>query len=385
MSLHKKTYGFHLIFSVIISLLIAAPAFYYAAGLGFPQLAIPVIEPRKYYQKPDRKVNANSLTGKATLLYRNVKKKTDAYDRFFRINFPFRNNLIGVYQFYKENLVFADPYPQKVFKGTGDWLFIGNSFDNTVFESSGITQLNCKKLYSLREKIYGYYEWCKQNNIHFYFMPVPEKQTVYNVFYPISRSGHLSVYNQLMTALKDKENYLINIRDTLNHTSDTTLYSMTDTHWTGYGAYRAYCKMLNTIQKDFPEATLLKRNEVTFDTAFNSQGDLAKMLFRPHTDTLIFLNPANKNSTKQKRRITTPKTRNQNFIEVYEQRHITKSNKLKVMIYRDSFFVQLAPCTNESFGETILLWDFRPDTTSIKTEQPDIVILECAERILDEL
>jgi hypothetical protein len=55
------------------------------------------------------------------------------------------------------------------------------------------------------------------------------------------------------------------------------------------------------------------------------------------------------------------------------------------MIYRDSFFVQLATCTNESFGETILLWDFRLDTTAIKAEKPDIVLLECAERMVDEL
>jgi hypothetical protein len=377
--------NFHHSVVVLAVMLMAVPASYFIVGKLFPSWAPPQLEVRKTYQKPERPVDSASLMGQLTLLTRTIQSQVRRFDKEYRINFPFRSYLLGTYQFQKETLLRADPYPQKVFEGKQNWLFIGNSFNNTVYESIGVTQLPVHQLLRIKHKLEGYYAWCKRNNIRFYFMPVPEKQTVFARFYPIRPTGQLSVLQQVVVALGPNPGFLINVSDTLCRDARKALYAPTDTHWTGLGAYIAYSTMLNTIKLDFPAARLLKPAEITLDTAFNTQGDLSKMLFRPKTDTLVFLNPAITNTTKLHQKIRPPKTRNQNFIEVYEQRHSSNANGLKAMIYRDSFFVQLATCTNESFGETILLWDFRLDTSAIKNEKPDIVILECAERMVDEL
>jgi hypothetical protein len=77
-----------------------------------------------------------------------------------------------------------------------------------------------------------------------------------------------------------------------------------------------------------------------------------------------------------------------NFIyekKYYEQRFRCKEAGLKVVVFRDSFFDHLKDIFIESFQESTLIWIKKPDTTIIKTEQPDIVVHQVLERMIPEM
>ncbi|HEX7555942.1 MAG TPA: hypothetical protein VF338_04905, partial [Leptolinea sp.] len=57
----------------------------------------------------------------------------------------------------------------------------------------------------------------------------------------------------------------------------------------------------------------------------------------------------------------------------------------KAVIFRDSFFNGLQPFTSEHFSRVVYVSGFQVDFELIKEEQPQIVILEVAERYLDKL
>ena len=60
-------------------------------------------------------------------------------------------------------------------------------------------------------------------------------------------------------------------------------------------------------------------------------------------------------------------------------------NRVKLLMFRDSFAIELIPYLSESFSRSVYVWANKVDFSMVDEEKPDLVILEMAERHLGNL
>ena len=178
--------------------------------------------------------------------------------------------------------------------------------------------------------------------------------------------------NQLTNYISDNTNIkVLYLYDTLKeHKKENQLYYKTDTHWNHLGAYYGYNEIINTINKDFNNN--LPKAEINSVSYKEFSGDLNKML------------PKYLQAQKEFEPITN--IRNINHIckktkTVKDIQYCTNiNNQYNLIMYRDSFTVNLIPYLSESFKNSKYIWKYDVDKDEISDK--DIVIIETVERYL---
>jgi len=69
----------------------------------------------------------------------------------------------------------------------------------------------------------------------------------------------------------------------------------------------------------------------------------------------------------------------------YEERYASENNKLKILVFRDSFFGAYSKFIADSFGESVFIWRHNFNKNLIEKEKPNIVFYEIIERNIDIL
>ena len=330
------------------------------------------------------------LTAFPNLKLQNLGEFIDDFDKYFKDNFGGRNLLVYGYCFFKYKILNSSPYPEDVIIGQDDWLYLGNAKGRIFDEHSGLYLFSKKALNRIKKNIVKNKNWAETKGMKYYLFIAPDKYTVYPEFLPASFSKKLIDRNldNLIDFLKPEIN-IIDVRKELqNAKKKEKLYAKADSHWNDYGAFIAYQILINHLKKDFPiieEA----RTESNFEIikSISNHKSTADMInaHRFITDEEIIFRSKTEKLEKVDRRLPIPDNYNLSK-NGYEIRYKTvDGNKIKILVFRDSFSNRLMKFLSLHFEESIYISNFHKFSKKIiEIEQPDIILHQIVERNLPE-
>lgn len=285
--------------------------------------------------------------------------------------------------------------PSKVLIGKDGWLFLGNSFVDTLTKKTeGATSYlgNIDKVHSTMLEWNAYFA---DNGVESFKVIIgPDKDSIYVDKLPawdkhsdtkIITSlikGSPGLFVDTYTALISKKNE-----------STMPLYYHTDTHWNSYGASVAFNLLAKTISEEHPEIKWIRPTVQDFNSKAGRPGDLANFLRISDVDEeLVFLNNADINGTNIKlydfktgnllseKRLTVigaPRTPtlvvSDNFL-----------NDARVLWLRDSYGTAMSPFMSRTFKEVLQIHQghVTPELLKVlvKSFKPKYVFITSVER-----
>ena len=308
------------------------------------------------------------------------------YDNYFQDHLGFRDQLIQLNV--KNPLKVQISDTKKVIEGKDGWYFLTDPNEGrNLHDFYKRNLLTPDELKGYTEKVSKVVEWCKQENIKFFFMICPNKHSVYEEFYPKKRPEGITRSDQLTGFFEELNVPYVFPRDLLisqKDEHDFPLYIETDTHWNSYAAYLTSLLVRDKLAELFPEITFPKIDYSVSISESDTKGDLLPML-----------NITNAKSTQIK---MTPKDHENTDFFTYllegdedtanEVHTVGTNNKLpRALIFRDSFMVALEPFISPFFSEADYQWKHFSDSDKelVLNYKPDIIIFEVVERFSPDI
>ncbi len=316
---------------------------------------------------------------------------TSQFELWFSDRFGLRSKYISVYEKTTRLLqsgegdgVFQTRIENsKAFLGKDEWIFYKG--ENSVENYQGINLYTDEQLEIIKQKLVERNEWFEKQGIEYYIYVAPDKQRIYgDDYYPdyINRATDNSKIKQIEKALEGTGVKFVYSDDSLlAHKDEDMLYYKNDTHWTDLGAMYGYIDLIETIRKDFPDVENISTN-IEFKYEDKTVGDLTKMLnfYNKPVEYPMFngYSQFSYETVKEEGRA--------------EIRTINDSKKYKVIVLRDSFAISMLPYISDTFNDVQYFWREGSIINSvydkqdyIVQEQPDIVIEESVERLIDRI
>ncbi len=320
-----------------------------------------------------------------TMSFRSVALFIDNFNSYYSDNFGLRELMIKFYLTFKINLLHTNPFPEKFVFGTEDWIFLSDSYFNAITETKGIKNFSGQELDEITKNIVTCEDYFELKKIKFFLAIAPEKSTVYGQKLPIKKSGRPTKLEQVKKRLSAIGFNLIDLKDDFNKNQNLPLYYKTDSHWNQIGVYYGYLTLMKAIGASYPMLKIHQFKDFSIDSSDHTYtGDMAKQLSLKPMECKYVLTPLfEKESIELPKRMKVPVLFSHDP-KSYERRFENKNGKLKILIFRDSFFQVTYKFVAESFHETVFIWSiWKKDV--IEQEKPDIVVFELAERTIDNL
>ena len=309
------------------------------------------------------------------------EKFIDDFENYFDDNFGLRNSLISWGSSIKVKLFKSSVHPQNVKFGKSGWLFY-NKIDGGIFNSyTHRNLLSNEELDSLVEVWENRKINLESKGIKYIMAVWPNKSTIYSEYVPLTMQAQikdtLSKTDQILNFLRSSESSIpfIAVRSKfMEEKKKNQLYRKLDTHWNQVGAFYAYSyfmeetrDILGVVPYNIHDFTITYHNE--------SKGDLLSMLGICETISFSETNPKLQ-LTDNNLTITKSDGKYQNSLIFKNEKC---DNRLKVLIFRDSFTDALIPFFKNHFYETHFVW-FDYQKHIVDTLKPDIVITSFVER-----
>ena len=305
-------------------------------------------------------------------------------EEWFNDRFNQRDRLIK-YAYSIDAKINREQVTDKAFMAKDNWIFtkernsIGNFQNTTYFEVD--------ELAKIKNNIISREQWLKKQNIKFYMMIAPDKNRIYGEYYPdkIKKIGAKSQIDQIYDYIKVETNVPIiyPVEEMLINKDKGLLYYKEDTHWNNYGAYFGYRAIMDLLKVDFPSLKSVSEDELIFEKKESIvTTDLLRMLNIKESDyeKPVYIFPKLRESSAEyigpvnlKGTITSS---------------VNNTEKMKVIIFCDSFTEAMKPYLAESFGTVYYIADhhkFNDYQEFIMQEKPDIVIHEVVGKYVGDL
>lgn len=337
---------------------------------------LPLIQSTFLFIKPAKNLEKRTLAAKPDFSL--SKEFPKNYENYFNDNFGFRNYLINWGGEYRTRLFRASMHPDLVQFGKEGWLYY-NRLEGKIFKSYTNTNLISS---DTLERIVT--RWEKNKNIYeskgakYYLTFWPNKHTIYPEYLPetmrIQIKDTISRVDQIINYLKNKKSSfsLFDPRPfLLEGKNDNQLYHKFDTHWNDYGAFVGY-------QAFFNEMGIKPKRVDDFEITWNdfTEGELIQMLGVKNNGLFVEKTPLFKlrNDPNQIEFLSTDGFPRQ----TKRTRNKYCGNKLKVLVFRDSYTTKLIQFISLHFYEVTYIWGHGEKYVDIV--KPDIVIEGYVER-----
>lgn len=299
----------------------------------------------------------------------------DVYGAYYSEYFHWRDWLIRASYSLRLNLLHESVF-NDVLLGEDGWMFYTGEGNMDDFQRA--RTFTPAQIETIRTNLEGIQTNLAQQGIRFVVVIAPNKESIYPEYVPASvqRLEGDARLDEWLAGMQGSPVRVLDLRPALwAGKAETQVYYRTDTHWNTYGAYLAYLEMIETLQADYPQLQPLALegfNQVEQQVS----GDLARMLFaRPLIkETSMELLPRQRWQAQS--------------ISLDDNTMTTEipgSDLPRAVVFRDSFFNSLTQYVSENFSRVVYRSDSRVDFDLIAQEQPDVVLLEVAERYLDRL
>ena len=329
------------------------------------------------------KINSENrvLKEKPNLSTDNIMMYPEEYEEYYDDNIPFKSKFVEIYSELKYRFL-GMSVVDTVIPGKDGWLFYNsrpNKDQDTLADYQGTNKYTSEQINNITNELLKKKNFLEEQGIELHVLIVPNKSQIYYEYMPDDyyKNEGASRADELVKHIK--ENTDINIvypKDKFLELKDEyQLYSKLDSHWTSLGSYIAYVELMKSIDSDFEYKEL---NELEIVATDIKSGDLATMMNMDNK-----LNDKSYKITNNKPEITA------GIIEdkgpAMNRFQSTNMNGKKIMIYRDSFGKQLINHITKEFREVAMLWAVPFSEEQILDEDPDVVVIEVAERYLENL
>ncbi len=281
-------------------------------------------------------------------------------------------------------LLLGDRVFPKVLVGDRGWLVLTGEGDLDVYQQASLFAPD--QLAAFQQNLDALSANYAERGITFLVIVPPNKNSIYPERVPaaIPILGMESRLNQLVTYLQEHgRTQLIDLRPALRQAkSEHQIYYATDTHWNDYGVYIAYIALMTELQKKYPNLTphpvsdfkIVEQEPELLDLSRNIGTTLlpeSKIQFLPQFDS----HTSYKNINLGPRKLMLSYTPDDNLPNL--------------VLYYDSFFFNVIPMLGEHFHRGYYIQNYTGgglwNLSWVDEQQPDVVIIEFAERYLDDL
>jgi hypothetical protein len=314
----------------------------------------------------------------------------EKFNTYYSDHFGFRELLTKVYfkLVYQAGIQSA---VDDVTFGQDGWLFLGSIKKGYQRHSDPIGDVMNVNLYTQKElkefakSITKIKNWLGNKGIEYLYVIAPNKHTIYFEKLPkyISKKNDNSSTDQLLEYLrKHTDVAVVDLRPSLlAEKKQHAVYFKYDTHWNHYAANVAQFEIMNRVKSFFPgqiKPFLLDNKQ--FKTLIRRMGGLSNFAkienIKEDNPVPIFeggCTPVNE--------ISEPKSKETHTM-------ICSTQKLNVLIFRDSFFNALKPYISRYFNRSTYIWqkiNYPSLAKYVEQEKPNLVIEEVVERSLPYL
>lgn len=315
---------------------------------------------------------------------------TSHLENYFNDRFFGRELYLKIAAFYNDGMSSEVHHENiRAFSGIDNWLFYKG--DNSIELYQNKLLFTDAEYPVIQQNLERKNAWLAEKGIKFYVLYPPNKEDVYSEYLgkgikkrirpETDRIGLTVDYLQQHDASIVPIYPLRNLLDEKGKT-DALLYYKTDTHWSPYGAYIGYEELMKKMVKDFPQLDVLTAEKMDFSKKVKlDNGDLAGMLGIDLTSEMQntwYIEPCPRAGWHYK--LTAEQQWTENNIDY--RRTVNEQGKYKVLVFRDSFTINLLPYLSETFKDVQYYWtrDMNAYKDVILREKPDIVILESVSR-----
>ena len=350
-------------------------------GAFFLVLLLPTLQSEIEFTPPLTNLEKRELAEKPEFSF--SKKFARDFEKYYDDNFGLRNNFINWGGTYRTKLFRSSKHPGLVMFGSDKWLFY-NRMDGRIYRSySRNTLLSLhqqdsivfdwqrkKEKYEAEGRKYFVSFWPNKHSIYPEHLPYNMKMQIKDTISRVDQLIERTKKNDVTVKFTDVRPDLIKNKD-----KGLQLYYKFDSHWNSYGAFLAY----RSFFKQNPSLGIEPKAASDFNIKWEDYtwGELIQMLGVRNAGFFI-----------EKRPIFTLKE-NKGPIEflpvdgfprlTVRTRNEYAGNKLKVLIFRDSFTNRLEQFFSMHFYEVNYIWRKHNDYY-VRKLQPDIIIDGYVER-----
>lgn len=330
----------------------------------------PVTEKRKLSKRPEW-----SPTWKF------IEKFPMDFEAYYNDHFGFRKKLINLNNHIKVNWLKISP-SARVLIGKNGWLYYAG--ENSIDYYRANCQLDLGQLDTWRGILDAKRQWLANRKIAYAFVVAPSKESIYpeNIPDRIVKTGGLVIFDQLNDYLgKSTDFRIVDVRSALvEGKKRSPVYHIADSHWTEFGAYLAYSKLLDSLGIPSRHLSPVPLDNFILTEVIKSGGDLANMtaVATVAEEAVLSLHPRNAYAASP---VDVGYSVPNMHISAFENK---RSNGPRAVMFCDSFGDELKPFLAEHFSRivyvqgTSLMVAF--DSGIVMREQPEVVIEEMAER-----
>jgi hypothetical protein len=230
-------------------------------------------------------------------------------------------------------------------------------------------------------------DWCEARGIPFLMMVVPDKQSVYPELLPpvIRHRRGDSVLDRLIEHWQTVPTVpILDLRSDLRAAkTEFPTYRLNDTHWTPYGCWRGYCRLVEALAVNFPNLVPRRWSQLQVEMAPFSGGDTWRLLGLsrpPPVEEYPCFRLSNSKATSQTQRIDLPDEDRLGHLDPVVWTNPT-TNGPCIVLFCDSFvdrdFQELLA---QHCRRLVIVPTFEMIESIIEHERPDAVIFETVER-----
>ena len=333
----------------------------------------------KFVPEENKINNENrTLATRPVLNIDNYSEYPGLYENYFNDSLGFKNEITNIYSRMKYNILDMSSN-DAVIKGEDDWLFYDSKYKDdgdVLADYQRTNHYSNEMLLTFKRSLEAKKKFLDKLGIEFYVYIASNKEEIYSEYMPKEyvRLREESKTDILVDYLREVTNInIIYPKETLIENKDKyQLYYKNDTHWNQYGAYIGFRELMEAMGNETPDLESL-----SIDQNLKNNGDLASMINMPielkEIDPII----------NYKKDIQIELVEDAGKLK--NRYRTTNTNGKKLITYRDSFWVNMAPFLAREFEESLFIWGIPFNYAQIEKEMPDVVILEVVERNLEYL
>jgi CBS domain-containing protein len=265
----------------------------------------------------------------------------------------------------------------KVMEGKDGWLFLAHDTNAVLEQHSGERRFSDFELEQWQLVLEQRFAWTQMLGCSYFMLVPPNPQSIYPEKLPESvPAAEERPVIQLMRRLADTDSFarILYPLEELRARKSDPIYPKTDTHWSALGAFVAYSRLVDEIEK-VADVRRVTRDELRFDESLEV-GDLGGKL-RPQVKH-VHLRPRLRRESSARLLLDNCVGGNGTLLLM----ECEDAPPTRCVVFGDSYSYMLLHYLSEGFRRTVFVHSPTVDFELLRRERPDVVISVMAERFL---
>lgn len=319
-----------------------------------------------------------------------LDKFPNEFDAYLDDHFTFRAPFLNAYHELKFRIG-VSPNKNDVIIGTNGHFFIAQKDQEVFMGKHDFTPSRLDSLtgiWKIRETYLDSLE------IAYYWVVAPNKHHVFQEYLPLTYKEKTRNRTLVLKEHFDKKfpgKLIYPLDALLNDRNKQDVYFKQDNHWTNKGALIAFGELMKEMKKEDPSLKAFDPGIIQWKKEKNKHGNLLGFLGKDgELSEEFYVAGFPHSSVKEAGKFSFKSPEGFPYPWDYEL-HFTNAkalNKKKVLVIRDSFGGYIIPFFNETFSETLFIfdaWKYGLNKEIIEAFQPDIIVFLTLEVHTDNL